>query len=300
MRRLTIAALLLVAVTSCAKDDSSGGSDSLAVSFTTSISSRVSGTEWETGDMIGIMVTSNNSILTDYRYNNLHNVTFTDPKQGIFTAATELDQIYYSVDESVMIDFYAYYPYSDELVAEDECYPIDITDQSTPTKIDFMEASTLGSGGYNKLSDDVALEFSRNMSKITLILNPNDGVELSDITAVRLEGFSTEAIYDFTTNKFRDFSGYDTDTITPYYVGENTYSAIVIPEEATNHKVYFETKNYGDIPLDITDSKFDLDKGEHISLTVKISQTAASYTENDIYGWEDITIDPDDSTFETE
>lgn len=260
-----------------------------AASFTSSIeATRVSGTEWESGDQVGIMVTSSNSILGDYRYNNCHNVSFTEPSQGIFTAASAADQIYYSLDESDYIDFYAYYPYSATLESSDQSYPISVADQSEPRKIDFMEASTRsdGSDGYNKNSGTVPLDFSRNMAKITLILKAGDGVELSDISAITFEGFYTSATYDFPTNTFVEFGG-NSVSITPYDAGNDTYSAILIPENAANHKVYFATP-HGEISIDLTE--YTLTRGHHLGFTVTVSQTAATYEQNTINDWDEAEI----------
>lgn len=295
-RELLIATLALAAMVGCAKDES-GGVESYAASFTSSIApTKASGTEWETGDQIGVMVTSNNIMLSTYHYNNCHNVSFTDPEQGIFTPATALDQIYYSLDESDYVDFYAYYPYKDGLSAADESYPINVLTQSSPEDIDFMEASTRSDSavGYNKNSGAVALNFSRNMVKITLKIVAGDGVSTSDISSVRLHGFYTSATYYFPTNSFTEFGG-SSSYITPYSQGSNVYSAILIPQNASSHMAYFET-SYGTIPLDL--SSYSLSKGDHLYFTVTVSQTDATYEQNTINGWEEAVID--DNTFETE
>ncbi len=284
-----ISAALMLA--SCTASEPAATSN-FAASFTSSIeATRVSGTEWESGDQIGIMATSNNSILEEYRYNNCHNVSFTDPSQGIFTAASQADQIYYSLDEADCIDFYAYYPYSATLEASEESYPISVADQSEPRKIDFMEASTRSdqSEGYNKNSGTVPLDFSRNMAKITLILKAGDGVELSDISAIAFEGFYTSATYDFVANAFVEFDG-NSVSITPYDAGNDTYSAILIPENAASHMVYFTTP-HGEISIDLTE--YTLTRGHHLGFTVTVSQTAATYEQNTINSWDEADISDD-------
>ncbi len=282
-RKLTIAALAVAAMAGCTTESESSSTESLAASFTSAIT-RVSGVEWESGDQIGIMVTSNNVALENYRYNNLHNVTFTDPEQGVFTPDTEADRIYFSVDASVVLHFYAYYPYSAELVEEEESYPIDVTDQSVPKKIDFMEASTRDTEGYNKEDDTVVLNFTRNMSKLTLSLVAGSGLELSDITKVWAEGYYTTATYDFVNNIFGDFAGEDY-ALELYDEGSNVYSAILIPENyAGERMIYFTTAN-GDIPLDL--SAYDLTRGENRVFTVKVSQSVATYVGNSKEDWDE-------------
>ncbi len=291
-RKLTIAALAVAAMAGCTNDDSSS-SDSLEASFSSAIT-RVSGVEWEDGDQIGVMVTSDNQLLGTYRYNNLYNVTFTDPTEGIFTADSNEDKIYFSMDEEEYIHFYAYYPYSTDLVEAEESYTIDITDQSVPKKIDFMEASTRDGDfvGYNKSNNGaVALNFSRNMAKITLELTAGDGVTLSDITRVRALGYYSEGIYSFASNAFTPDEG-NVVGFNFYKESETRYSAIMIPaqyEDGVNQRIYFDTP-YGDVPLDM--SAYDLERGVNKLYNVKVSQTEATCEGNEIYDWqEDTTID---------
>ncbi|MFR9649575.1 MAG: fimbrillin family protein [Rikenellaceae bacterium] len=291
-RYLIITTLAIVAMVGCNKEPD--GDSAIAASFTSSITTRVSGVEWESGDQVGIMVTENRALLSGYHFNNLHDVTFTDPEQGIFTPATPLDQIYYSVDAATYIDFYAYYPYSVTLVEEDYNYPVSVAEQSTPKSLDFMEASTDGSGGYNKESGTVALNFTRNMAKISLYLKAGSNLSLSDISAVRLEGFYTTATYDFATGTFGSLGGESVD-ITPYDEGGNLYSVILIPESSASQMVYFTTP-YGDVPLDLT--SYTLSRGEHLYFTVTVSQTTATHSANSINTWDDADID--NNTFETE
>ncbi len=291
---LTIAALALATVAGCTKESSRGANDGIAPSFTSSISTRANGTEWESGDQVGIIVTFDNAMLEEYRYNNLYNVSFTDPEQGELTADSADDKIYYPIDEEQYVDFYAYYPYSASVTAANESYAVSIADQSSPKAIDFMEASTRDSGGYNKYNQSVPLTFSRNMAKISLQLKAGEQVDLSEITAVRLEGFYTSATYALTTNSFGNLAGEDV-AITPYIEGENLYSAILIPENATSHIIYF-TSSLGDMPLDL--SSYTLEKGEHSYFTVTVNRSEASYQVNKIADWNDADID--NNTLETE
>lgn len=301
MKRVVIAALAIVAMVGCAKEEKTtdGGVSNLETSFSSTIvESRASGTQWETGDVIGIMVTSNNSIVSTYTYNNKYNVTFEaeTPEKGVFTADSDDDKIYYSSDENTYIDFYAYYPYNSELSATDQTYPIDVTTQTTPNKLDFMEASTRNDGknGYNKNSGTVALTFNRNMAKLSFKLIGGTGVDLSDITGVSLEGLYTTAEYDFNTNSFGSLGG-ETTAITPLKEADDLYSAILIPEMTTSHKANFILKNGESVPLDITSQS--LASGKHIEISVTVNLKEAVVSGNTIVGWdktseaEDLLID---------
>lgn len=294
MRKLIIATLSIVAMVSCTKEDTDNTKTELAASFTSSIETRASDNKWEQGDAIGIMVTQNNTVLEDYHYNNKHNVVLgTNAMICSFEADSNTDQIYYSMDESVMLDFYGYYPYRDNLDQATALYPINVEDQSSAKDLDFMEASTIGGDGYNKNSDAVALTFKHLMSKVSLKLVAGAGIDLSEITTLRLEGFYTSADYDFPTNSFTNID--QIKDITPLSEGNDLYSAILIPQNSSSHKVYITT-SHGEIPLDITSQT--LASGAHTYYTVTVSQTTATYQANTISSWGTASVE--DDTFETE
>ncbi|MFI3249205.1 MAG: fimbrillin family protein [Rikenellaceae bacterium] len=290
MKKTIIAALAIAAMAGCTQaSDTDINTSSTQTSFSSTIQTRATGDQWESGDAVGIMVTSEGDLHSSYRYNNKYTVSFSSatPETGRFVAASSSDEIYYPDSSSEYIDFYAYYPYNADLVAEDMAYPIDITTQETPQNIDFMEASTSGGSGYNKNSGTVELAFERNMAKISLKLVAGEGVALSDITAISFEGFYTSATYEFPTNKFTDFGGAD-QAITPYEEGNDTYSAILIPEMATSHMVYFTLTGDKELSLDL--SSATLTRGKHLSYTVTLSWGAVEFEDNNITDWV-----PDDS-----
>ncbi len=281
-KRVIIAALAIIAMSSCNKEQVEIESSAICAQFTSSIESRASGTEWEVGDAVGIIVTQNGSPLSSYHYNNRHNVVIgSNASICSFEADSELDQIYYSTDESTTIDFYGYYPYSADIDATEQCYPIDVTHQSSPQSIDLMVASTEGGSGYNKNSDAVSLRFNRCMTKISLQLKAGTGVELTDISAVKITGFYTKANYSFESGSFVDLSAEEA-TITPYLDESGVYSAILIPNNTLNHIIYFTTP-YGDVPLDLSDES--LLAGEHNYYTVNVHQTSTTYQSNSINNW---------------
>lgn len=264
----------------CSKDKATETIGAESARFTTTISNtRAHDTSWDDGDIVGIMVTQENTLVSRYRYNNQYNV---DATNSTITNATDADLIYYPADGSV-VHFYAYYPYNSQLSEVDQSYPIDISDQSEPKDIDFMEASTRNTEGYTIISSSVELTFSHRMAKLSMTLVAGDAVDLSDITAVKLVGFYDSATYNFVLNEFEG-SSIKEISLTPYKdATSGIYSAILIPENAASHMVYFTTPN-GDVPLDLTN--YTLESGKHHSLTVTVSQTEATYDENEINNWE--------------
>ncbi len=298
MKKILLIAFAIALVVSCSKDSATTKIEfsSVPVMFVSSITeTRASGTEWDGDDVIGIMVTKDGSFVSDYRYNNKHNVVIgSDAEQCTFDAESLLDQLYYSVDEDYTIDFYGYYPYSADIVEADMSYPIDVADQTSPEDIDFMDAVT--EVGYSKSSDMVSLTFGHRMAKISLELKAGVGIDdVSEITAVRMEGFYTTANYDFTSFSFVDLGG-ESVAITPLKdATTGVYSAILIPSNAATHKIYFTTTD-GDVALDITTEQ--LVSGQHSYYTVTVNRTFPTYETNIINGWGEATLDND--SFETE
>lgn len=298
MNRIIIAALAVAAMVGCQKEggveETPNQGDAKVVSFSSQIATRASGTDWESGDVVGIMVTRDNAIMEDYKYNAMHNV---DVSNGTtlcsFNPESLEHTLYYPIDSTETIDFYGYYPYLATLSIDDQTYPIDVVDQSEPTTLDFMEASTILTKpeGYSSSSEEaVTLSFTRRMSKLTFVITAGDGLELEDITAITLKGFYTTADYDFPTNEFTNIAT-EVD-ITPYQNSDDTYSAIVIPTKDSDQEVYTPTSHTivftttsGDVEWDITD--VDLNAGAHRIYNVTVASTPLVSGGNEISEWDE-------------
>ncbi|MFR9652068.1 MAG: fimbrillin family protein [Rikenellaceae bacterium] len=285
MRRVIISTLALaVIVAGCSSEQegttTSTGSDGSAI-FSTTIS-RVGDTQWESGDQVGLMVTKDNAIYdaATYKYNALYDAA---PDGSLTPNAGDPDNKFYYPLDGTDLDFYAYYPYSELLNATDESYPIDLSDQSIPTKLDFMEASTRGNGvTYSKSNPNVSLTFNRRMAKLTFIVEAGEQVELSNITSISMEGFYTEASYSMSENSFELID--NVMSITPYEGASSTYSALLIPMEEANGDAITEHESpcvifYTDLGVECNDTvtwvlgDYDiiLKAGQHNIYTVRIN-----------------------------
>lgn len=205
MRKITIiAALAIVAMASCKKEDSSTVSQADAIEFVSeSIATRVNsaGDEWTEGDLIGVyMVDDATSIeYANYQYEALTGGESTTR----FTAVSETEALKYCEGS---MEFYAYYPYNEmPLIGEESTgTEIDCSDQS---KADFLWATT---GAYR--GDVIALPFEHMMSRLELVITPLDnitdlgGLEAS-ITGVLTKGECT----DITTGEVVGTSGDDVE-----------------------------------------------------------------------------------------
>ncbi|MFR9662018.1 MAG: fimbrillin family protein, partial [Rikenellaceae bacterium] len=67
MKKIIVSALAIAAMAGCSESGESGVKiGTMAAAFSSSITTRASGTEWEAGDAIGIMATSENQLLEWY------------------------------------------------------------------------------------------------------------------------------------------------------------------------------------------------------------------------------------------
>ncbi|MFI3269749.1 MAG: fimbrillin family protein [Rikenellaceae bacterium] len=306
MKRVTLALLAIAALAGCSKEtgDTSGRIEG-AATFTSSIVTRVTADEWESGDQVGIFVTDaegddlyNNTNSVDiYKYNALYNV---DEATGDFSADTALDVHYYPVDGTAL-NFYAYYPYCSTLDVADNLYAVDITEQSTPKLIDLMEATTKEDlTTYTKDDYSVEFTFNRKMSKITFEIVAGTGMDLTQITSIELTGVYTTANYELANNTFSSFGG-ETTGFAPYTeVAANTYSAILIPTHSadgvdtiagayTSGEIIFHT-TYGVESNDTFTWALDsetFNMGKNHIYTIKVNRTAAEFETNVINDWVD-------------
>lgn len=291
MKKIILASLAIAAMAACSKNEDSLApqTDSLAAEFSSYITTRVSGTEWEDDDAVGIMAIQNDTLAQDYRYNNMHNVVFgSDASVCTFEPNSAADKIYYSAQETDIIDFYAYYPYSQELDPQLGIYPIDVLDQSDSLAVDLMDVKTLE--GYNRDSQEVELVFERRMAKFSLKVKAGDGLSSSQLYGVKIKGFYTTASYDLLSGEFTDLSGH-TSTITPYTEPLfGVHSAMLIPvyNSRATYVAYFYTA-YGTISMSL--SKDILVAGQHTYYTVVVNRTEAEIEQNIILEWNENEYD---------
>ncbi len=198
IKKALIALLAAAAVAGCSKDQGSESYDSSSniASFSSQSITRTNdaGTEWEKLDKIGIF---SDGFDTDYV-----NVAYEADKDGAttdFTLVTGEDPILYpNVAETPAktVDFYAYYPYDEDVVAEGLA-TIDISDQSDLGAIDFMTALSEDNGYYLKNTySDVVLNFKHNLSQVKFVMTVNGNVTcLKDLTAT-ITDIATKGTYN--------------------------------------------------------------------------------------------------------
>lgn len=145
------------------------------------VSTRVTGTNWDTGDAIGVYALNAGQAIPDGVYGK-DNAKFTTPDAATtaeFTAATAEDQIAYPKDGS-KLDFVAYYPYTVEV--DDYQLPIDVSVQTNSAIIDYLYSDNVK--GKSILDESATLNFKHKLSQLIININGAAFDNLSSLTAV--------------------------------------------------------------------------------------------------------------------
>lgn len=247
-RILMLSALAALCLSSCDKNEEINTNDG-KVRFSASIGresvatpqSRASGTEWHTGDEIGIfMVAHGTTDIAGFAENGNNRQFTTAGGTDQFTPVTG-SEIFYPMDNSA-VDFIAYYPYTNnaQLTA---ALPVEIptvqTDESQ-SSADLMWAKANNSAkGYTKegSADPVALTFGHCLAKLTMNCTVDASVGAPELLAdatVTIRGMHTVQTFDLSTGTLSGTAATPAD-ITPRKLPaaptnfHGTYDAIILP-----------------------------------------------------------------------
>ncbi len=278
MKRTIIAALALVALASCAKENSEANqtSDQVEATFTAAAITRVTDNAWEATDKIGITMTvSGKTDLADGDYYNvLHNVDAAGTS-GSFSPDSEV--IYFPVDGSA-VDFYAYYPYAtpdaddnlDVNVATQTFSDIDIVAAKATAKT--KSAPTVAFSGDNA--------FGHCLSKLTITLKAGEGITSLENVTTTIKGQYTTAKYNLYTSEIS--SRGDVKDITAVTTG-TTVEAILIPTSAMDGSTIVFTLDGDNYVWDT--SKILLAQGSEHTYEITITKTGIIVTGALINDW---------------
>ncbi len=192
MRRITIAALAIVAMVGCSKEDGSVDvASDVAVSFVASQIGTRASSDWAGGEQVGIFMYAAGETSKGSFDLSRENVLHESDDSGDFSTTYP---IYYPQSSSV--DFYAYCPYTGEEGDSSLNYTVDLTDQN-PTggfdhaAVDFMTASTKGK---TKSDGAVTFTFYHELSMVTFVLEK--GLSLETLRDVEVSiGVNTVGVF---------------------------------------------------------------------------------------------------------
>ena len=259
----------------------------IATASETRVATDASGNSlWEKDDPVGIFMVNHGAATP---VSGAVNVAYKAASAGSNTSfvAAGVTSIAFPTDETVEVDFIAYYPYSASVA--DFIYPVNVADQSSQAALDLLYAKADNSGkGYTKqhARDGKTVDYVFDHQLVKLSLDIELGFGGENISAVCINGMNTTAKFDLATGTLSDFG--NPAAITPAGSGFE-YEAVLLPVDALTdaHTVTFtvDGTNYTwKMGNDITSGKLD---GEHIyTYTLTIHSWGVSVKGN-INSWEE-------------
>ncbi|MDF2516530.1 MAG: hypothetical protein K0R59_1826 [Sphingobacterium sp.] len=191
--RIVYFMIALLILNSCKKNESRLEQTALqfAASIVGQINTDATGISWDKGDQIGIyMVKSGQQLTSASIVNAVNNHVFTI-NGSLFQSKSPI----FLPNEQV--DFIAYYPYRPII---DFQYPVDLSDQTKQSALDFMYASN--AKNIAKTNSTVPLNFVRQLSKIAihLSISNTDALDANQIS-VSMPSVHTQGEFDLSTGQ---------------------------------------------------------------------------------------------------
>ena len=262
-RYLALSAAALLLAVACGKQNPEGGSLPNEMTFSASLDvpTRVSGSSFDNGDVIGVFV-------TQYGADGKPTVLEVGGNY-MTTAAVTFDGATWSSSPKIywdegQFDVYAFYPRSS--VNSIESYPFTVAaDQSVAAtgSMDPYEASDFlwaVNKGVSQQST-VPLVFSHKMSKVVIRLVKGEGYEGDFPTDATLTVFNTvtTALVDLSTGDVIKDPHAETGSVRARRTAEDTFEAILVPQMLVNRVPLFEII-CGDVSY-LLESKFNFRSG---------------------------------------
>lgn len=207
---------------------------------------RVIDNKFQEKDAIGLYVLTQPSTINQKRY--IDNMRFTCSQ----TSGFEPEETIYYPKGNGECNFISYYPFQETGIEPDKStMQVQIqTDQSTVGGLSLSDFMIAVNNDITPSQNMVAMEYKHKLCKLEIIIRPAAGEDLQELLAdnptLSLNGFHSEASYDFLTGQFG--SSGQTSGIIPYgewKIENNTLigkKAILIPEkiESDSHYINME------------------------------------------------------------
>ncbi|MFI3267599.1 MAG: fimbrillin family protein [Rikenellaceae bacterium] len=229
MKKIIIAALTVVAMVGCQKNDNQISDKAQnAVEFVSGASTRVnySGSKWASGDCISITKSTSDDSNPDYvkiddsEFNVLYTAVVDSGMNVVsFEADNQDEALKYALTGAS--NFYSYYPYTNSL--DGTLYTIDATDQDD--SLDFMWASALDV--YN--DESVVFNFEHKMAKIIFSLYTTNNVTSLNDAKVSITGLKPIGAFDITTGEYMFDDNFNDET--PVVTSNTKYATGVFESE---------------------------------------------------------------------
>lgn len=227
-----VAALTLSSCSNNLDDNSSWGSDSQNVKFSSYIEGqktvKASGTTWTTGDKVGIFMKKAGA---DLGAATAANKQFIADDRGNLTAAAADQALVYPEGA---VDFVAYYPYT-ATVTENKV-AVDVKNQSKPADIDLLYSNN--ASNQTASANAVNLGFKHQLATVRLNIKAQGIASTAGLTAT-LTGSKTAGSFNLADGSLAVTDASAADIAFTVNAAGTQAEAIVLPQNAANVKVKF-------------------------------------------------------------
>lgn len=265
---LYMGALSTLALMSCTNnDDNSEWYGSEGIVFTTAIQSRVSGNTWNANDEVGIYMMNAGSGIEAATAQNKKYIAQTN---GTLTAAPG-NGIY--LPESGNVDFIAYYPYTTSVSGNK--LAVNVSDQSNPAAIDLIYSNGT-KGVAATTATTISLEFTHQLTKVTLNVTKDETIETLNGLGVNIKGISTEGEFNLADGTLTATAGTNNKDVAMYIDAQGTTAtatAIILPTAASTDQTSLNLTfnlNGQSFTHTISDASI-FEKGTNVSFKAKLS-----------------------------
>lgn len=227
-----VAALTLSSCSNNLDDNSSWGSDSQNVKFSSYIEGqkivKASGTTWTTGDKVGIFMKKAGADLGAATAANKQFIA--DDRGNLTDAAADQALVY----PEGAVDFVAYYPYTAN-VTENKV-AVDVKNQSKPEAIDLLYSNNATNATAS--ANAVKLGFKHQLATIRLNIKTQGIASTAGLTAT-LTGSKTAGSFNLADGSLAVTDASAADIAFTVNAAGTQAEAIVLPQNAANVKVKF-------------------------------------------------------------
>ncbi len=252
---------------SCSKDDTGsveGESDIIKFAFAHPGATKVTSTSFEEGDKVGIYLTGAKSLLElAGNYATNHPLVYTGEEWSMS------NPLYWN---SGTYDVYAYYPYIEEIQSVTDL-PFNVltkqNDGENYTRSDFLWASRKG---ITASDGEVSMQFSHRMSRMMIKLVKSEDYEgdIPEDAQVYIHNTVVEATVDLSAGIVTPVRGAGVQSIEAQNMGNNLYSALIVPQRLNNRVPLVEVVMKGVSYL--YETKFLFRQGKQHNVTLVISK----------------------------
>jgi archaellum component FlaF (FlaF/FlaG flagellin family) len=292
---MAVASTVMLAMAACTPEGPNSSDGDGALRFQTSIVNetltRAEENRWHPGDEIGIyaMDRASGTIATHGTHFNARHTTADG--DGNFTATSPADAIRIPSGSSA-VSFVGYYPWTADVTAAHE-YPVDLVNQSDPTKIDLLHARL---NSYTLSGNTPRLTFNHELAKVVFNISDQRTTPKS-LTGLKvfIKGMDTKGVFDLNgaTMKSTSTPG-DIEAVVAVNSAGATATAIIFPKTGITYTIEVMLPEDNGEPSTLTFDNRSYQPGERHGYIVHITDGGVNpelvlvNSGGTIEGWTDI------------